>query len=72
MRAYFVGGTEDGKSRWLAPAPRYYLVPIATTTGSLEDFLNLDYKPVYKVQTYKRGKFDYVKYEVTYTYVETQ
>lgn len=68
MRARFVGGTEDGKSRWLEDeTPRTYLVPIKPTTGSIEDFLNLDYVPEYKVQVYRRGKIDHEKYEVTYT-----
>ncbi len=69
MRALFVGGSQDGKSRFITAGARYYMVPVWPTTATAEDFLNLDYKDeCCKVERYKRTAFDRETFTVTYTF----
>lgn len=72
MIARFVGGTEDGTTRVIPHGSRYYLVPLPPTTGSIEDFLNLDYEPEYKTQFYRRTAYDHDTHTATYTYERTE
>jgi len=71
MMARFVGGVANGERRFVVHATRRYCFPVAPKSASLEDYLNLDYKPEYKTDLYRRVWYDSEYDEAVYLYERT-
>jgi hypothetical protein len=73
MIARFVGGLHDGETLTVFGAPRYYHFPVPLVTGSVDDFLNLDYKAEsHRSERYRRTAYDSETNTATYTYERTE